>query len=79
MKVYGGMDIYIHVFLISALAEDEWSASRPCRFTPGKESPVPVGEKLGGTQSRSGRRGVEKIFNPNPTGTRTLIPRSSSP
>jgi hypothetical protein len=32
--VYGGVDVYIHVFLTSALAGGEWSASRPCRFTP---------------------------------------------
>jgi hypothetical protein len=35
MKAYGGMDVYIHIFLTSALAGSEWSASRPCRFTPG--------------------------------------------
>jgi hypothetical protein len=33
MKTCEGMDVYIHVFLISALAEDEWPASRSCRFT----------------------------------------------
>jgi hypothetical protein len=26
MKAYGGVDVYIHVFLTSALAEGEWSA-----------------------------------------------------
>jgi hypothetical protein len=35
MKAYGGVDVSIHVFLTSALAGGEWSASRPCRFTPG--------------------------------------------
>jgi hypothetical protein len=30
-------------FLISALDGGEWSASRPCRFTPGKEHSVPIG------------------------------------
>jgi hypothetical protein len=35
MKVYGGVDLQIHIFLISALAADEWSALRPGRFTPG--------------------------------------------
>jgi hypothetical protein len=35
MKAYGGVDVQIHIFLNSALAGDEWSASRPCRFTPG--------------------------------------------
>jgi hypothetical protein len=35
MKVYGGADVYIHIFLTSALAGGEWSASRLGRFTPG--------------------------------------------
>jgi hypothetical protein len=39
MNTYGGMDVYIHVFLTSALVEGEWSASRPCRFTPGERAP----------------------------------------
>jgi hypothetical protein len=34
MKAYGGVDVQIHIFLTSALVGDEWSASRPCRFTP---------------------------------------------
>jgi hypothetical protein len=34
MKMYGGVDILIHVFLILALVGGEWSASRPGRFTP---------------------------------------------
>jgi hypothetical protein len=35
MKMYGGMDVQIHIFLTSALAWGELSASRPGRFTPG--------------------------------------------
>jgi hypothetical protein len=35
MKAYGGVDVSIHIFLTSALAGGEWSASRPGRFTPG--------------------------------------------
>jgi hypothetical protein len=35
MKTYGGVEVLIHVFLTSALDGGEWSASRPCRFTPG--------------------------------------------
>jgi hypothetical protein len=35
MEVYGGVDVYIHTFLTSALAAGEWSASNFCRFTPG--------------------------------------------
>jgi hypothetical protein len=40
MKTYGGVDIYTHVFLTSALAGGNWSASRPDRFTPGEKAPV---------------------------------------
>jgi hypothetical protein len=36
MKAYGVIDVYIHVFLTSALAGDEWSDSRPGRFTSGE-------------------------------------------
>jgi hypothetical protein len=34
LKACGGVDVYMHIFLTSALV-DEWSASRPGRFTPG--------------------------------------------
>jgi hypothetical protein len=47
MKTYGGVDVQIHVSLTSALAGGEWSASRPGRFTPGKEPPVPIGKEAG--------------------------------
>jgi hypothetical protein len=35
MKTYRGVDVWIHIFLTSALVGGEWSASRPCPFTPG--------------------------------------------
>jgi hypothetical protein len=41
MKVYGGVDVYIHIFLTSALVRGEWLASRPrpgC-FAPGEKAP----------------------------------------
>jgi hypothetical protein len=38
MKVYGGVDVYIHIFLTSALAGGEWSAPRPGRFTAGERA-----------------------------------------
>jgi hypothetical protein len=39
MKAYGGVDVLIHIFLTSAISGGEWSASRPCRFTPEEKSP----------------------------------------
>jgi hypothetical protein len=53
-------------FLTSAL-DDEWSASRPGCFIP-KEGAggYPLGRRLGGLQSRSGRCGIEKNFLPVP-------------
>jgi hypothetical protein len=33
MKVYGGVEVYIHAFLIPALDGNVWSASRTGRFT----------------------------------------------
>jgi hypothetical protein len=38
MKTYGGVDLYIHVFLESALI-CEWSATCPGRFTPRERAP----------------------------------------
>jgi hypothetical protein len=36
MKAYGGVDVYIHIFLASILVGGEWSVSRPDRFNPGE-------------------------------------------
>jgi hypothetical protein len=36
MKAYGGVDVWIHIFMTSALVGGEWSASHPGRFTPDK-------------------------------------------
>jgi hypothetical protein len=33
------VDVYIHIFLTSALIGGEWSTSRPGRFTPGEIAP----------------------------------------
>jgi hypothetical protein len=35
----GGVDVYIHIFLTSAVVGAEWLISRPCRFTPAKMAP----------------------------------------
>jgi hypothetical protein len=39
MKTYKGVEVYICVFLTSALDGGEWSASRPGRFTPRERAP----------------------------------------
>jgi hypothetical protein len=38
MKAYEGVDVLIHIFLTSALAGGEWSASRIGRFNPGERA-----------------------------------------
>jgi hypothetical protein len=54
MKAYGGVDLQIHIFLTSALIGGEWSASRPCRCTPGTHC-------IGGLMdSRAGLDDLEK-------------------
>jgi hypothetical protein len=40
MKTYGGDDVYIQVFLTSALVGGEWLDSLPSCFTPGERAPV---------------------------------------
>jgi hypothetical protein len=42
MKSCAGLDIQIHVFLISAPVGGEWSASRPCRLMSGESSRYPL-------------------------------------
>jgi hypothetical protein len=39
MRAYGGVDVYIHIFLTSTLVGGEWSASRPGLFTPEERTP----------------------------------------
>jgi hypothetical protein len=39
MKAYGGVDVYVRVFLTSALVGGDGSASRPSRLTPGERAP----------------------------------------
>jgi hypothetical protein len=38
MKVYGGVDVQIHIFLTSALVIGEWSASWAGCFNPGERA-----------------------------------------
>jgi hypothetical protein len=60
MKVYGGVDVYTHVFYISALAGGEWSASLPGRFTAGERDPG-THSISGWVGSRTSLDNVEKI------------------
>jgi hypothetical protein len=73
MKAYGGVDVYIHIFLTSALVGGEWSASRPGHFTPGERAPRThwIGRWV---DPRAGMDDVEKILDP----TRTRTPTSQS-
>jgi hypothetical protein len=59
--IIGGMEVYLHVFLTSALDGSEWSASRPDPFTPGVRAPgrYPLHRMLGGPYSRPGPCGEE--------------------
>jgi hypothetical protein len=47
MKTYVGVDVYIHVFLTSALVGGEWPASRLAALLPGKEPPVSIEQEAG--------------------------------
>jgi hypothetical protein len=59
MKTYGGVDVYIHVFLTSALFGGEWSASCPDRFT--SEEKAPGTHWIGGwLEPRAGLDDVKK-------------------
>jgi hypothetical protein len=59
MKAYGGVDVYIHIFLTSALAGGEWSASCPSHFTPGERAPCT--HWIGGwVDPRAGQDDLEK-------------------
>jgi hypothetical protein len=61
MKAYGGVDMWIHVFLTSALVGGECSASRPGPFLylRGKSPRYPLDRSVGGLRYRS-RYDVDK-------------------
>jgi hypothetical protein len=61
--MWGSGCIDPHILLTSALAGVEWSASHLGRFTPREAgSDTPLDRRLGGPQSRSGRRGKRKFL-----------------
>jgi hypothetical protein len=62
------VDVWLHAFLTSTLDGDEWSASRPGRFTPPQEKShwYPLDRRVGGPQNRSGRGGEGKNSQPLP-------------
>jgi hypothetical protein len=39
MRAYGEVDVYIHTCFTSTLVGSEFSASRPCHFTPVERAP----------------------------------------
>jgi hypothetical protein len=61
--------------LTSALEGGGWSAPRPGRFTPGKDTRYPLYRRLGGPQGRSGRMG--KISPPPGFDPRNVQPVAS--
>jgi hypothetical protein len=61
MNTYGGEEVYFRVFLTLKLEEDEWLASRLCRFTHRERAPWdPLHMRQGGPQSRSRHCGEKK-------------------
>jgi hypothetical protein len=59
VKAYGRVDVYMHVFLTSALVGGGWSVSRPGRFT--HEEIVPDTQWKGGRlDPRTGMDDMEK-------------------
>jgi hypothetical protein len=67
MTMYGRVDVYVHIFLTSALVGGKWSASRPGRFTPGEGAPVSHWIE-GWVDPRTGLDVVEKRKILDPTG-----------
>jgi hypothetical protein len=79
MKAYGEMDVLVRVFLTSALVGGEWSALRPCRFTPVERASDThwIGGWVGPRTGLGDIRRDENIL--DPIGARTTTSQSSSP
>jgi hypothetical protein len=67
MKVYGGVDVKIHISLTSALVGAECQLHALAALPPGKKPQYPLDRRLGGPQRKSGRPGEEKILDPTRT------------
>jgi hypothetical protein len=79
MKTYGGVDVYIHIFLTSSLVGGEWSASRPTHpLYPGERGPGTrwIGRRV---DPRAGLEDVEERKFLTLLGLELRPPRSSSP
>jgi hypothetical protein len=78
MKVSGGVDVQIHVFLTSALVGDEWSVSRPTRFT--SEERAPSTHSIGDWMDpRGSLDNTKKRKLSDPTQTQVLTPSVVQP
>jgi hypothetical protein len=42
MKMYGRVEVQVHIYLTSALGESEWATSCPGRFSPWEIAPIPI-------------------------------------
>jgi hypothetical protein len=74
MKAYKGVEEQLQAFSITTLDGNEWSASCPGCFNPGKNPMHLLDKGLGGPQSWSGRGDDQKTsFLPG------IVPRSFNP
>jgi hypothetical protein len=66
MKVYWGVEVYLHAFSTSTLDGSGWTVLRTGHFTPKERAPDThtLDRRLGGHQSRSGRGGEDKNSHP---------------
>jgi hypothetical protein len=62
MEAYGGVNLGLHSFIISALDEGYWLTKGSDRFILRKEPRYLLKRRLGGPQSRSGYFGRLIIF-----------------
>jgi hypothetical protein len=77
IRMYGGVYVWIDIFLTLALFGGEWSVSHPCRFNPGEISPrYPLDRRLGGPEAGLDDMEVKIL---DPTGIRIATPLSTSP